>query len=335
MAKKTVFAGFETTRRGAPARPHLVAVVAFDGVVLGDLATPLEVFGRVRNVEGRPCYEVRICSHQPQVESEYVTLKVAWRLSSVKRADTVIVPGIDNIDRSLPEELLRALRAALTRRARVASICTGAFILARTGALDGLKATTHWLVAQELARRHPTINVDPDVLYVDNGSVLTSAGAAAGLDLCLHLVRRDLGAETAARVARTVVMPLERSGGQAQFIVYEQPAVVESMGPLLLWIEQNVRKQLSLSAIARHAAMSTRTLSRRFREQVGATPVQWITSARVRRAQQLLETTSLSVEQVAGEVGFRSASVLREHFGGILGTTPLAYRRAFGSARNQ
>jgi transcriptional regulator GlxA family with amidase domain len=189
-------------------------------------------------------------------------------------------------------------------------------------------------VAQELARRHPAIDVDPDVLYVDNGSVLTSAGAAAGFDLCRHLVRRDLGAEVAARAARTAVMPLERGGGQAQFIVYEQPAVMESLGPLLLWIEQNVGKPLSLSALARHAAMSTRTLSRRFREQVGTTPVRWIAGARVRRAQQLLETTNLSIEQVATEVGFRSASVLREHFGGVVGTTPLAYRRAFGNVES-
>ena len=231
-----------------------------------------------------------------------MTLNVPWRLSSLKRADTVIVPGIDNIDRPLPREVVRALRAAINRHARVASICTGAFILARTGALDGLKATTHWLVAQELARRHPAIDVDPDVLYVDNGSVLTSAGAAAGFDLCLHLVRRDLGAEIAARAARAAVMPLERSGGQAQFIVYEQPAEAESMGPLLRWIEQNAGKQLSLSAIARHAAMSTRTLSRRFREQVGATPVRWIAGARVRRAlARCAETTSLSIEQIATE----------------------------------
>jgi transcriptional regulator GlxA family with amidase domain len=331
VAKKTRFAGFEPSRRGVPARPHRVAVVAFDGVVLGDLAAPLEVFGLARNADGQPCYEVRTCSQQPQVESEHVTLRAPWRLSSLKRADTVIVPGIDNIDRPIPEALVRALRAAVSRRTRVASICTGAFILARTGALDGLKATTHWLAAQELARRHPAIDVDPDVLYVDNGNILTSAGGAAGLDLCLHLVQRDLGAEIAARSARTAVMPLQRSGGQAQFIVYEQPAVVESVGPLLLWIEQNVGKHLSLSAIARHAAMSTRTLSRRFREQAGTTPVRWIASARVRRAQQLLETTSLSIEHVATEVGFRSASVLREHFGAVVGTPPLAYRRAFGN----
>jgi transcriptional regulator GlxA family with amidase domain len=309
--------------------------VAFDGVVLGDLATPLEIFGRVRNRHGHPSYEVRICSHRPEVKSEHVMLRVPWRLPSVRCADIVIIPGIDNIDRAVPEELLRAVRAALQRRARVASICTGAFVLARIGALDGLKATTHWLVVQELARRHPAIDVNPDVLYVDNGRILTSAGAAAGMDLCLHLVRRDLGAEIAARAARAAVMPLERSGGQAQFIVYEQPAAVESMGPLLLWIQQNLHRQLPLSVIAGRAAMSTRTLSRRFLKQVGATPAQWIARARVRRAQQLLETTSLSIEEVAAEAGFGSASVLREHFGAILGTPPLGYRRAFGAPANR
>lgn len=327
MAKKTVFAGFKPNR--------VVAVLAFDGVVLGDLATPAEIFGRVRDGAGPPCYDVRICSAQRQVASRHVTLQVPWRLSLLRRADTVIVPGIDNIDRPVPEELIRAVRAAHKRGARVASICTGALVLARTGLLDGLKATTHWLAAGELARRHPAIHVDANVLYVDNGSVLTSAGAAAGMDLCLHMIRRDLGAEKAARTARAAVMPLERSGGQAQFIVHEPPSAAESMGPVLLWIEQNVRKPLSLPIVARQAAMSTRTLSRRFREQVGTTPARWITSARIRRAQQLLETTSLSVERVATAVGFRSASALRDRFGELLGTSPLAYRRAFAVNRNR
>ena len=311
----------------------MVAVVAFDGVVLGDLATPCEVFGRVRNPEGRSAYEVRICSVGREVRSEHVTLKAPWRLSSVRRADTVIVPGIDPLDRPLPEELLRALRCAVDRGARVASICSGAFVLAQTGALDGLKATTHWRAAQELARRYPAIEVNPDVLYVDNGNVLTSAGAAAGLDLCLHLVRRDLGAEIAANTARTAVMPLERSGGQAQFIVHNPPAMADNtaIAPLLIWIEQSLSKELSLPMIARRAAMSTRTLSRRFREQAGTTPAQWVAAARVRRAQRLLETTGLSVEEVATEVGFRSACVLRQHFGGIVGTNPLAYRRTFSA----
>jgi transcriptional regulator GlxA family with amidase domain len=157
------------------------------------------------------------------VRSEHVTLQVPWRLSSLNRADTVIVPGIEDLDRAVPERLLRAIRRAVARGARVASICSGAFVLAATGALDGLRATTHWRSAPELARRHPQIEVDADVLYVDNGNVLTSAGAAAGFDLCLHLVRRDLGAAVAAEVARAAVMPLERAGGQAQFIVHEPP----------------------------------------------------------------------------------------------------------------
>jgi transcriptional regulator GlxA family with amidase domain len=170
------------------------------------------------------------------------------------------------------------------------------------------------------------------VLYVDNGNVLTSAGAAAAFDLCLHLVRRDFGAEIAAQAARAAVMPLERAGGQAQFIVHQQPAAVDrpSIGSLLLWIEENLRQELSLPVIARRSAMSTRTLSRRFREQVGEPPAQWISRARVRCAQRLLETTGLSVEEVAAEAGFGSATVLRERFGQLLGTSPIAYRRAFG-----
>lgn len=310
-------------------KPHLVAVVAFDGVVLGDLATPCEIFGRVRDSAGRPCYEVRICSLRQQVKSEHLTLEIPWRLASIRRAKTVIIPGVDNLDTPVPRELIRALRWAVEHGRRVASICTGAFVLAQTGALDGLSATTHWLLAKELARRHPEIFINADVLYVDNGNLLTSAGAAAGFDLCLHLVRKDLGAEAAAHSARLAVMPLERAGGQAQFIVHESPIGNASMGPILLWIEGNLGRLLSLPVIARHAAMSTRTLSRRFTEQVGTTPARWITLARIRRAQRLLETTELSVEQVATQTGFRSATVLREHFNKIVGTTPITYRRGF------
>jgi transcriptional regulator GlxA family with amidase domain len=324
-----MFAGFKPTPRQA-APPHRVAIVAFDGVVLGDLAAPCEIFGRARDRGGRAVYDVRICSDRRVVRSEHVTLNVPWRFSSLSRADTVIVPGLDDLERPMPAAAVRAIGRAIDRGARVASICTGAFVLAATGALDGRRATTHWLGALELARRHPAIEVDPNVLYVDNGKLLTSAGAAAGMDLCLHLVRLDLGAAAAAAVARAAVMPLERAGGQAQFIVHEPPARDGSaMGPLLAWLEQNLQRDLALPAIARRAAMSTRTLSRRFREQVGATPAQWITRARVRRAQRLLETTSLAVERVATECGFGSAAVMREHFGEIVGTRPLAYRHSF------
>ena len=328
-----MFAGFAPKRADGGTARHLVAVLAFDGVVLGDLATPCEVFGRARDSEGRAPYEVRVCSIAPDVKSAHVALHVPWRLSSLRRADTVIVPGADDVDAPFPDALLRAIRRAADRGARVASICSGAFLLAATGLLDGRRATTHWRSAAELARRHPAIDVDADVLYVDNGNVLTSAGAAAGHDLCLHLVRRDLGAEVAAHVARMAVMPLERAGGQAQFIVHEPPTGDgASIGPLLGWLERNLTRDLSLPAIARHAAMSTRTLSRRFREQAGTTTALWVTGSRVRRAQRLLETTDLSVERVAAEAGFGSAAVLRERFGRIVGTGPQAYRRTFRAA---
>jgi transcriptional regulator GlxA family with amidase domain len=335
VAKKPMFKGFQPLPGGAGRQRHVVAVVAFDGVVLGDVSTPCEIFGRVRGRDGRALYDVRICSSAPEVKSEHVTLKARWRLSSLRRADTVVVPGIGDLDQSIPDEVLRAIRRAVDRGARVASICSGAFVLAATGALDGLRATTHWRGAAELARRFPNVTVDPNVLYVDNGQVLTSAGAAAGLDLCLHLVRRDLGAEIAAEVARAAVMPLERAGGQAQFIVHEPPQDDHSsIGQLLAWIEQNLSRDLSLQVIARRAAMSTRTLSRRFHERVGTTPAHWITRARIRRTQRLLETTDLAVERVAAASGFGSGVVMREHFGEIVGTTPLAYRRAF-SRRKQ
>src|SRR5262245_5524091 len=245
VAKKTSFEGI-TPRRGRGERRHMVAIVAFDGVVLGDLAAPCEVFGRVRDADGGAAYDVRVCGPRGKADSAHVNLTVRWPVTLLRKADTVVIPGIDDLQRSIPEVLITELRRAIVRGARVASICTGAFLLARTGALDGRVATTHWLAASELARRFPAIAVNPDVLYVDHGSVLTSAGAAAGLDLCLHLVRRDFGADVAARVARAAVMPLERAGGQAQFIVHEQPDVPHAtFGTLLMWIEKNLRHDLS------------------------------------------------------------------------------------------
>src|SRR5262245_53247070 len=329
VAEKTTIAGFEPQSLGA-GRPHLVAGVAFDGVVLGDLSTACEVFGLARRKDGRQAYEVRVCSESVDVESMHVALRVPTRLSALARADTVIVPGINDLDRPLAAAALRSIRRAADRGARVASICTGAFVLAATGVLDGLRATTHWLGAAELGRRHPSIEVDANVLYVDNGRVLTSAGAAAGFDLCIHMVRRDLGADIAASVARLAVMPLERAGGQAQFIEYAPPSEARgAMTPLLTWMERNLSRALPLPIIARQAAMSTRTLSRRFREQVGATPAAWLAHARVRCAQRLLETTDLAVERVAAEAGFGSPAVMREHFRTVVGTSPLSYRQAF------
>src|SRR5262245_17263710 len=225
VAKKTMTAGFTPQMRGR--RRHGVAVLAFDGVVLGDLSTACEVFGLAKTKDGRSAYDVRVCSEAADVVSMYVALRVPWRLSSLARADTVIVPGVDDVNRLFPDSVLRAIRRAAERGARVASICTGAFVLAATGVLDGLRATTHWLAAADLARRHPSIDLDANVLYVDNGRVLTSAGAAAGFDLCIHLCRCGMGAHMSAWAARDCVMAFEGGGGQARLYPYAPP----SQGP--------------------------------------------------------------------------------------------------------
>nr|WP_231864359.1 helix-turn-helix domain-containing protein [Sorangium cellulosum] len=312
---------------------HVVAVVVMDGVIPFDLSTPCEVFGHVRLPGGRAGYQVRVCGVTREVSAGAFDLRVRCGLDELTRADTIILPGVAEASAVVPEALLHAVRAAAASGARVASICTGAFILAATGLLDGRRATTHWLATDELARRHPAIRVDPKVLYVDEGQFLTSAGAAAALDLCLHMVRLDYGSAVAADTARLSVMPLERDGGQSQFILHEPPAPDgSSLEPLLRWIEESLDKPLTLEDIARRAALSVRTLSRRFREQTGTTPLQWLLRARVRRAQQLLETTGHSVESIAARVGFGSPTAFREHFQRLVTTSPQAYRRAFRAA---
>ncbi|MEV4440357.1 helix-turn-helix domain-containing protein [Streptomyces sp. NPDC049577] len=310
---------------------HTVAVLALDDVVPFDMATPLEVFGRTRLPDGSRPYRVRVCSPSPEVTCEAFTLRAAWGLEGLSGADTVIVPGCAEEAAAPPEEVLAALRAAAAAGARIASLCTGAFVLAASGLLDGLGATTHWLAAEELAGRFPRVEVRPGVLYVDNGQILTSAGAAASLDLCLHMVRRDFGSAVAAETARVAVMPLEREGGQAQFIVHRQPPVPRGslLQPLLEWVEENLAHDLTLDVMAARTGMSSRTFSRRFREQTGTTPLQWLLRARVRRAQYLLEHTSHPVERVARQVGFGSPTAFRDRFRRVVGTSPQAYRAAF------
>ncbi len=318
---------------GAPA--HVVAVVAFDGVVPFDLAIPCEVFERVRLRDGRAPYVVRVCGTAREVAAQAFTIRPRAGLATLRDADTVVVPGIDDVARPIPPTLVSALRRAAARGARIVSICSGAFVLAATGLLDGRRATTHWLATDLLARRHPEIRVEPDALFVDEGALLTSAGAAAGLDLCLHLVRRDFGAEVAAHAARCAVMPLTREGGQAQFIRQPDEHVGHevSLAPLLRWMTQHLREPLSLAQLARRAGMSTRTLSRHFREQVGTSPTQWLLRARVRRAQQLLERTKHAMSRVADDCGFGSIAAFRAHFQRVVGTSPRSYRAAFGGGR--
>ncbi|MEU9019438.1 helix-turn-helix domain-containing protein [Actinomadura sp. NPDC048394] len=310
---------------------HTVAVLALDRVIPFDLSTPIEVFTRTRLPDGRPGYRIRVCAERPEIDAGAFTLRAPWGLDGLDAADTVIVPGTATPLDPLSPAVRDALRAAAARGTRIASICTGTFPLAATGLLDGLRATTHWLGADRLAAAYPDIDVDPDVLYVDNGRILTSAGAAAGLDLCLHMIRRDYGSAVAADAARLSVMPLEREGGQAQFIVHDHvPAPRGSaLEPLLGWLQENLARDLSLADIAAHAGTSTRTLIRRFREQTGTTPLQWLHRARVRRAQHLLETTDHPVERIAEQVGFGSPTAFRDRFKRTTGVSPHSYRRAF------
>jgi transcriptional regulator GlxA family with amidase domain len=311
---------------------HEVVVVALDGVVAADLATPAEVLGRTRLRDGTAPYRIRVAAPRVPVDAGLFTLRTRWRLDTLAEAHTVVVPGRAEPTLPTPPAVLRALRAAAANGTRIASICVGAFVLAEAGLLDGRRATTHWAAAGDLARMYPDIEVDPDVLFVDNGQILTSAGAAAGLDLCLHLVRRDHGSAIAADTARATVMPLERSGGQAQFINHVPPNPSgASLDPLLRWLDANHHRPLTLAQMAEHAAMSTRTLNRQFREQVGTTPIAWLRAVRIRRAQHLLETTDASVEALARLVGFGSTTTFRDHFTHLVGTTPTHYRHSFTS----
>ena len=313
---------------------HRVAIVAADGVVPFDLATPCEVFGRVRLPGDRPGYQVRVCGTAREIDAGAFRIKVRHGLGELARADTIVLAGVADPTAPVPARLVRAVRDAAAGGTRVASICSGAFLLAATGLLDGRRATTHWLGAGELARRYPKVHVDPEVLYVDEGRVLTSAGAAAALDLCLHMVHLDYGATIAAEAARFSVMPLERDGGQSQFIVHAPPSPDgASLAPLLAWLLENLDQALTLDDMARRAATSVRSLNRRFREQTGTTPLQWLLRARVRRAQLLLETTAHSIERVAAHAGFGSATTFREHFRRLVATSPQAYRRAFRGRR--
>jgi transcriptional regulator GlxA family with amidase domain len=229
--------------------------------------------------------------------------------------------------------VLDALRTAWANGARLASICTGAFVLAQTGLLDGQRATTHWLATAEFARRFPLVPLDPDVLFVDGGRIVTSAGALAGLDMCLHLVRQDYGQAAAAHAARLAVAPLNRDGGQAQFIRHDLPSAGDSMAPLLDWMVKHLDRPLDVATLAAKAGTSPRTFARRFREQTGTTPLQWLLAARVRRAQELLEIGGRTIGEVATASGFEAIVTFRNRFQQIVGVGPAAYRRRFAGDR--
>ncbi|MEM7020067.1 MAG: helix-turn-helix domain-containing protein [Pseudomonadota bacterium] len=308
---------------------HKIAILALNGVVPFDFSIPCDIFGHVRLGERQSPYQIFVCGESERVRSALFELRVDYGLEQLADADTIVIPGVVDTKTQISCEVIKALRTAATNGTRIASICTGAFILATTGLLDGQRATTHWRAAETLATRYPNIIVDPDVLFVDNGQFLTSAGASAGIDLCIYMIRCDYGATAAMEAAHLGVMPPMREGHQAQYIRHAAPNSSTTLQPLLCWLEENLDKPLALKDIAGQGAMSTRTLNRRFLQQIGTTPLQWLLAARIRRAQQLLEATELSVEQVATETGFGSGAAFRERFAKVVGTNPQSYRQAF------
>jgi len=309
-----------------------VVVLAYDGMCMFEFAIAVEIFGLSRPELGTEWYRFHVCSLDPGPlrATGGVWIKIDNRLAKLSTAGTIVIPGWKGVNEAPPKRLLTALRKAHARGARLVSICSGVFVLAATGLLNGRRATTHWRYVDELRVRYPEITVEPDVLYVDENRVLTSAGSAAGIDLCLHIVRQDYGAEIANRVARRLVMPPHREGGQAQFI--QEPIRKTNdigLAPVLRWLESNVARQLSVDQLAARAAMSPRTFARQFRRQTGTTPHQWITHLRLLAAQRRLEQTNESIDQVAEAVGWQTAATLRQHFMTHLRTSPTSYRRKF------
>jgi transcriptional regulator GlxA family with amidase domain len=307
-------------------RSHRVAILALDGVLPLDLGIPAQIFGE------RPWlpYRTTLCGERRRVNVEAgYQLVVPGTLADVRCADTVIVPGIVDHSRRFSDDVLHALRHAHRRRRRVVSICTGAFVLAAAGLLDGLAATTHWRDVDELAQRYPQVTVDRNVLYVDNGNILTSAGIASGIDLCLHIVRRDQGVAAANRLARLLVAAPHRDGGQAQFIEAPVGTADGSLATTRGWAVDHLDEPLAVRDLARRAGVSERTVARRFVDETGLPPLQWLLGIRIQRARELLETAALSMDEVAQRCGLGTAANLRLHFRRIVGTTPTAYRRAF------
>ncbi|MEV8098538.1 helix-turn-helix domain-containing protein [Kitasatospora sp. NPDC085879] len=316
---------------------NVVAVVGGRAAAF-ELGVVCQAFGldRSDDTAGLPSYDFAVCSPDPGpvMTTSGFPIQVDHGLDRIAEADLITVPAWPEMDRAAPPLLLESLRGAAGRGARVLSVCTGAFLLAESGLLDGRRATTHWQFTDRLAERYPEVKVDSDVLYVEDGPVITSAGAAAGIDACLHLVRQEHGAATANALARRMVMPAHRSGGQAQFIEMPMPtpAAEDGLSDLIDWMQANLDQPLTVDALASRAAMSPRTFARRFKAATGTTAHRWLLDQRLQLAEELLERTDLTVDAVAGRAGFGSADTLRHHFAARRGVGPATHRRTFRSA---
>jgi AraC family transcriptional activator FtrA len=316
----------------SPGRPadHLVAVLAYDGVSTFELGIAVEIFGLPGM--GPDWYRVLVCADrpgEPLLANGGVGIVAAAGLEALSDAETIIVPGWQDVDAVPPSAITDALRDAHVRGTRIASICSGVFVLAAAGLLDERRAAVHWANADALARKYPRIHVDPKVLYVDEGDILTSAGRAAGLDLCLHIVRRDHGVEIANQTARRLIIAPHRSGGQAQFIPRPVPPEKDRLNGVLSWARENLDRDLSIAALAARTHMSRRTFIRRFEEATGISPGEWVLQARIGEACRLLEASDASVEKIAEITGFGSADTVRHQFRSRLSTSPARYRASF------
>ncbi|MHB1247122.1 MAG: helix-turn-helix domain-containing protein [Sulfuriferula sp.] len=314
-------------------RANTIAVIVFNGISPFHLSVPCAIFGEDRTNSGIPKFELLVCAAEDGVLRTTASFSIETHrdLNDLPKASTIIVPSWRDPTELPPQALLDALRQASQHGARIVGLCLGSFVLAAAGLLDGRPATTHWLWADELARRYPRIRVNPDVLYVDDGEIITSAGTAAGIDCCLHLLRQQHGAKIANDVARRMVVPPHRQGGQAQYI--QQPvrrlSTIDHFAEVLDWATGNLDKPLSLDMLAERARMSRRTFTRRFRQAMGNTVGEWLLSQRLSLSQQLLETTDSSIELIAEQAGFGSTASLRQHFNQTFKISPSNYRREF------
>ncbi|MEU7782399.1 transcriptional regulator FtrA [Micromonospora parva] len=326
-----------TPRR--PAAAHRVAVLAYPGMSVFETGIVTEVFGLARPEFDVDWYDLVLCAEQPGPLPVVggASLHTPYGLAELAAARTVIVPGVADVTADPSPELVTALRQAHRRGARIMSICSGAFALAGAGLLDGRRATTHWRYAELLARRYPRVEVDPDVLYLDDGDLLTSAGSAAGLDLCLHVIRGDHGAAIANAVARRLVIPPHRDGGQAQFVEAPVPTDPDDdrIAGSIDWALAHLGDPLTVAQLAAQAHMSSRTYLRHFTRATGTSPIRWLIDQRIRASLAMLEETDLAVEQVARAVGFDTPVTYRHHFGRSMLTSPTAYRRAFRTGAGQ